>query len=225
LEFLKERERIPDRIDRSVWIGRFSGSSGTQLMTALRTLELVDADGRPGPGLEELVYAEGDRRRSTLKRILARTYEPVFRLDLTRATRSQFREAFRLFGTRENVLVKCEAFFIHAAQDAGLEMSQFITQGRHGSKRAGAGQGQRAKRTEPAPHAVQAHPMAPASPSVNGNEQAPRLAIAEMILKKYPDFDPSWAPEVQAKWLEGMTRLYDRLAAQGDGARADGAEG
>jgi hypothetical protein len=34
-----------------------------------------------------------------------------------------------------------------------------------------------------------------------------------MVLSKYPDFDPSWSPEVQAKWLEGMTRLYDGLSS------------
>jgi hypothetical protein len=192
-------------------------------MTALRTLGLVDADGRPAQELEELVYAEGDRRRATLKRILTRTYEPVFLLDLSRATRSQFREAFRSFGTRENVLVKCEAFFIHAAQDAGVEMSQFITQGRHGSKRNGVA-GARARRTEPERQPAPGHAVVQATqPSANG-DHTPRLAIAEMILKKYPDFDPSWAPEVQARWLEGMTRLYDRLSAQGDGTRVDGTE-
>ncbi len=35
----------------------------------------------------------------------------------------------------------------------------------------------------------------------------------EKILDKYPDFDPAWDPEVQAKWMEGMTRLYDGLSA------------
>ena len=39
LEFLFD-EGIPDRIDRSVWGARFSGSSGTQLMTTLKVLNL-----------------------------------------------------------------------------------------------------------------------------------------------------------------------------------------
>ena len=37
LEFLQDG--IPARIDRSVWGSRFSGSSGTQLMTALKVLQ------------------------------------------------------------------------------------------------------------------------------------------------------------------------------------------
>jgi hypothetical protein len=37
--------------------------------------------------------------------------------------------------------------------------------------------------------------------------------VAELILSKYPDFDPSWSTDVQAKWLDGMTKLYEGLAA------------
>ena len=51
LEFLKEG--IPDRIDRSVWVTRFSGSSGMQLMTSLKALSLIDDYGRPSLRLEK----------------------------------------------------------------------------------------------------------------------------------------------------------------------------
>ena len=54
LEFLLD-EGIPGRIDKTVWGLRFSGSSGTQLMTALKVLTLVDADGHPSNELENLV--------------------------------------------------------------------------------------------------------------------------------------------------------------------------
>ena len=62
LEFLLEG--IPDRIDRSVWGSRFSGSSGSQLMTALKAFSLIDATGRPQKELERLVFAEGEERRA-----------------------------------------------------------------------------------------------------------------------------------------------------------------
>ena len=58
---------------------------------------------------------------------------------------------------------------------------------------------------------------APAAAVVEPADGSPRLAsklnVAEMILSKYPDFDPSWTAEVQAKWLDGMTKLYEGLAA------------
>ncbi|GIT20023.1 MAG: hypothetical protein CM1200mP39_28290 [Dehalococcoidia bacterium] len=38
------------------------------------------------------------------------------------------------------------------------------------------------------------------------------MELADRILAKYPDFDPSWDPSVQTRWLEGMTRLYEGLS-------------
>ncbi len=228
LEFLQDG--IPARIDRSVWGSRFSGSSGTQLMTALKVLQLVDAEGHPQPVLEELVFAEGERRRALLRGLLEDYYEPVFRLDLARATRNQFHEAFRSFGAREGVLAKCEAFFIQAARSAGIQLSQYILAGRHQgrSKSATAKAGGRGRSsaqpsvpTAPsqAPEDLPAEAPTPVSSTTVSTvaETSPRLAaklnVAEMILSKYPEFDPSWTAEVQAKWLEGMTKLYEGLAA------------
>ena len=54
LEFLKEG--IPDRIDRSVWVSRFSGSSGMQLMTSLKALNLIDDQGTPSEDLEKFKF-------------------------------------------------------------------------------------------------------------------------------------------------------------------------
>ncbi len=68
LEFL--REGIPARIDRSVWGQRMSGSTGIQLMTSLRVLELVDDDGRPTEDLEHLTGLDGDERRAALSTLL-----------------------------------------------------------------------------------------------------------------------------------------------------------
>ncbi len=204
LDILKEG--IPARIDRSVWGPRFSGGSGTQLMTALRVLRLIDQEGRPDPALEHLVLAEGDSRREALRRALEGFYVPVFRLDLARATRSQFHEAFRAFGTREGVTAKCEAFFVRAAQDAGVELSPYILSRRHGARPRPVSAPPRGR---PQPEPRQAWATAP---PVAVAASAPRPSVAEMVLAKYPDFDPAWAPEVQAKWIEGMQKLYEGLS-------------
>ena len=72
-------------------------------MTALKAFSLIDATGRPQKELERLVFAEGEERRAVLGDVLRHFYGPVFELDLTRATRGQFHEAFRRFGAREGV--------------------------------------------------------------------------------------------------------------------------
>lgn len=169
-------------------------------MTTLRVLGLIAPDGRPGPLLERLVRAESDDRRGALREVLERFYAPVFELDMARATRAQFHEVFRSFGTREGVTAKCEAFFIQAAQEAGLELSPYILARRHGARRSGAA----APRARPVAADRQQF-AAPAQPVPL------RPSVAELILAKYPDFDPSWAPEVQEKWLEGMAKLYHSL--------------
>lgn len=205
-------------------------------MTALKVLQLVDSEGHPQPVLEELVFAEGDRRRALLRGLLEDYYEPVFRLDLARATKNQFHEAFRSFGAREGVLTKCEAFFIQAAQAAGIQLSQYILAGRHQGRRRqpsgkGAGRGRTAaSQAAPAPaNAVESAPEIATQVQANGgvvtegsSRLAAKLNVAEMILSKYPEFDPSWSADVQVKWLDGMTKLYEGLAAA---ERADSATG
>ena len=52
-------------------------------------------------------------------------------------------------------------------------------------------------------------------------ELSTQLELADRILAKYPDFDPSWDPSVQTRWLEGMTRLYEGLSVGGSDRLSD----
>ena len=109
-------------------------------------------------------------------------------------------------------VVSGEAFFIQAAQDAGVALSAFILARRHGTRRSGAATRGRSQAAERASE----HP--------SSEPEAGRRRIAQMILAKYPEFDPSWTPEVQVHWLEGIARLYEGLAggvATGDGPHAN----
>ena len=220
LEFLLE-EGIPGRIDKTVWGPRFSGSSGTQLMTALKVLELVDSEAHPDDKLDRLVHAEGEERRTLLRNILEGFYTPVFELDLSRASKGQFRDAFRRFGTKEGVLTKCEAFFIRAAQAAGIKLSQRILAGRHGAGRlrnSGTSVRSRAVAAQPV-NTVKTERVVDVDPA--SQELSTQLELADRILAKYPDFDPAWDPSVQTKWLEGMTRLYEGLSVSGTDRSSD----
>jgi hypothetical protein len=221
LEFLLE-EGIPGRIDKTVWGPRFSGSSGTQLMTALKVLRLIDLEGHPAEELELLVHAEGEDRRSLLRGILERFYTPVFELDLSRASKGQFHEAFRSFGTKEGVLIKCEAFFVGAAQSAGIELSRRILAGRHGTSRARNTSVASRSRTPVAPSPTPEKIIASAPAEIVTLGPSVNLELADRILAKYPDFDPSWEPAVQARWLEGMTRLYEGLSVGATERVSDG---
>ena len=93
------------------------------------------------------------------------------------------------------MLNKCQLFFIQACQDAGIELSNYILARRHGLSRQ--------KKIEK----NQTNKIVPSSKTkLNSNE----LLISK-ILDKYPDFDPSWSPDVQKSWMEGMIKLYDGI--------------
>ena len=199
---------MPDRIDRSVFDSKFSGTATSQITSALRTLKLIDADGRPSEALYSLARTEGEQHHKVLEQVLENYYTPVFRLDLEHATKAQFREAMREFGCTESMLIKCETFFIHAARHAGVPLSPYLISNRK--------TGTRSRSTS----RTQRHGSRPANVEEN-NEPAPTanigmdsagLAMRELafkVLDKYPDFDPTWSQETQASWMEGMNKLQD----------------
>ena len=193
LELLKEG--LPSRIDRSVWGPRYSGTTGQQLMTALKSLHLISDSGVPTQKLEELVSSTGTQRQLKIKDILEFKYSDIFQIDLLRATRSQFNEAFRLVGINDGMLNKCQLFFIQACQDAGIELSTYILARRHGLSTPKKSEKNTSIKMSSSPKT-----------KLNTNE-----LIISKILEKYPDFDPNWKPEVQKSWMEGMIKLYDGI--------------
>jgi hypothetical protein len=122
---------VPSRIDRSV-LTRFSGVVGTQLMHALRFLDLLEDHGHPTHHLKELVDAhDAGKWADKLLELLRQQYAPIFAIDLENATPSHFNEAFRrAFPAADAVTQKCVTFFLYAANDAGLRISGRVMKGR-----------------------------------------------------------------------------------------------
>ena len=193
LELLKEG--LPSRIDRSVWGPRYSGTTGQQLMTALKALNLINENGTPNNSLENLVNSNGTQRQILIKNILEDKYSEIFQIDLVRATRSQFNEIFRSVGINDGMLNKCQLFFIQACQDAGIELSNYILARRHALSSYKKTEKNQVNKIVPPPKT-----------KLSSNE----LLISK-ILDKYPDFDPNWGPDVQKSWMEGMIKLYDGI--------------
>jgi len=72
------QQGIPSRIDRSFWGDKLSGSTGTQLMTALRFLGLIDTSGVPTSRFKQLVTSKGIQKKDILKQITTDSYQFVF---------------------------------------------------------------------------------------------------------------------------------------------------
>jgi len=196
LEFLSEG--MPNRIDRSVWLNKFSGSNGTQIMTAIKFFNLIDKDGAPNDDFRNLVSRDLDLQKKIYRKLLYKFYSPIFNLDLTSATKAQLRESFRSFGTKEGVIVKCESFFIQAAKYSNIMLSSHILARRHNTN---ISEKTKSKSTKSQTDIV----------IENNKNLETNINLARMILDKYPDFDPSWNDEVKKSWIDSLTKLYDSL--------------
>ena len=129
LEDFKEHG-IPPQIDASV-LKRFSGSAGSQLASALKSLGYVDDQRKCLPSLKKAVDTyKTENFPGHLNEILAASYPFLNALDLQTATPSMFADAFRkALGAKEDVLRKCRTFYLQAAQQAGVEIGPRLKAG------------------------------------------------------------------------------------------------
>lgn len=118
---------LPGRVDRSV-LGNFSGIVGSQLLTALRFLDLIDEERRPTGALQALVAQAGSAGwPAALSNVLRASYAPVFAIDLKSASPSQFTEQFRqAYPVEGTTLRKCLTFFLAALADSQVPVSPYI---------------------------------------------------------------------------------------------------
>ena len=199
------QQHMPSRIDRSYWGDLLSGSTGTQLMAALRFLNLIDINGKPTELLKPLVEARGETRTQLLYELTNDAFDFACQssLDLESATYAQLQEVFHhTFQLTDDVSRKCVKFFIAMASDAGINLSPFITKHTRsthsatGLKTASKRVGIRTKRNAIVPQGDYA--MQNTSSWNN------------MLLSKFPNFDPSWSDELKMKWFAAFDELLKR---------------
>jgi len=202
---LRAKGGVPGRIDRSVLV-QFSGAVQAQLLAALRYLGMIGSDGIPTEKLEQLVSLDGENRARLWREIMQQAYPYIFdgAFSLQSATSRQIEERFGEVASGDSVR-KCVSFFLSAAKDAGFPMSPFIKPVK--AKRNGGGKSRRqvAERSTPPVHP---HP-APALQQAG--EEVRNGSWKQMLLAKFPNFDPAWPDDVKTKWFEA----FDKLMKQG----------
>jgi hypothetical protein len=205
--FDRLQQRLPSRIDRSYWGDILSGSSGTQLMAAMRFLGLIDANGKPLERLKSLVAAPAEQRVELMRKMAADAFDFVFKshLDIESATYAQLQEVFHsTFQLTEDVSRKCVKFFIALTSDAGVPLSPFITRRTRsisGTKTTGRKSSGRTKRNGIVPQ---------------GMEEIPNQSSWHtMLLDKFPSFDPSWNDDIKGKWFAAFDELLKKSPGGG----------
>lgn len=196
------QQGIPSRIDRSYWSDKLSGSTGTQLMSAIRFLDLIDANGKPTGQLRQLVSSNGAQRKEALRQITSTVFSFLQQgsFDSQTATYAQLEEIFHnTFELTDSVCRKCVKFFVDLASDAGMPLSPFIlkrvrsVRAGTGTKPAIKGRGAKGKRNLIVPQQMEEIPS--------------EMFWDKMLLAKFPTFDPSWSDEVKLGWLETFNGL------------------
>lgn len=189
---------LPNRIDRSLMTS-LSGTAQVRLMAALKYLGLIEANNHPSPELISLLNSEGVERQHALHVVLTKAYpkffEKGFRLEAV--TAHELEDAFKEAGASGGTVGKCIAFFTAAAKDAGVTVSSYISRG---TRTRTSGTRRRAPGTNGGAAAEGAETTA----------TAPPLKWKQMLLSKFPSFDPAWPDDVKTKWFEAFDKLMDR---------------
>jgi hypothetical protein len=205
LNFLEGlRLGIPARIDRSYWSERYSGSTGVQLMTALRFLGLIDKDSAPTTRLRHLVSSNGTQRTHVLNQISTSAFDFILKksLDPQVATYAQLEEAFsENYGVTGDVARKCIKFFVSLRSDAGSTISPFIMK-RSRTKHTVSGRKRIAK--------ADARTSRNSTEAIGTERNPAQLQWHEMVLARFPTLDPNWSDEVKLKWFEAFDTLLKR---------------
>jgi len=190
------KQGIPSRIDRSV-MPSMSGALQSQLQATLRYLGLISVTGQPTQSLSVLVNSEGPERSKALHDLLLKAYPFLFtHFDVKTATPRMVDEQFANEGASGGTIDKCVVFFLSAAKEAGIELSPHLKMNR-----------QRIQRRTRINRDSGVSLIAPdGESSVNGNEGG-EMSWAQMMLSKFPSFDPAWPDEVKTKWFDGFHRL------------------
>lgn len=142
--------QVPSRIDPTVF-GNVSGSLSYSVIASLKSLKLIDADGKPFGSFITLVKASDDDRKALMQAILKDGYPTLWdgSIDLASATAGQFDEHIReAYDVKGSTVDKVATFFIAAAKFSGLEISPHLAARKAIASSASAGKSKKQRKVD-----------------------------------------------------------------------------
>jgi hypothetical protein len=209
-----EAEGTPPRIDRS-YLDKFAGGYQTQIIAALRSLDLIDAKGEVQPALVQIVD-DGDHRADHIAQLLRQVYREPVRLGSLNATQGQLEEAFRDYGVSGDTLRKAIAFFMAAAKYAQVPVSKNFrvpsvtgSDGRRSTKR---------KPGRPRNHDVEEaeDPFAELTADEGEDEEQPRLDPAVVAWVRRMPIGRPWPAAKKDHWFQTFRHIVDDVWSNED---------
>ncbi|MDQ2631481.1 MAG: hypothetical protein M3Y75_11020 [Actinomycetota bacterium] len=212
---------IPDKIDRSVLVGK-SGGDQSQFLRACRMFGLMDEETeQPTERMRELVNAED--RGPLLGQILRESYPSVVALG-NGATQAMLEEKFREFGIEGDTVRKAIAFYLSAAKQTDIELSP-----RFQTTRPGAGGRRKRTPRKASSNGPKAEDPAPPPPPADPYKGLHPAIVT--LVQSLPEFkDPTDKPEFpeanRKAWFAYAKATFDLIYSQpqGDSSASGGGE-
>ncbi|MEY2168850.1 MULTISPECIES: DUF5343 domain-containing protein [unclassified Rhodanobacter] len=191
---------VPNRIDASVFRGQ-SGSGIAALIGAMKYLGFIDDAGTPSGTFKQLVDSKDEERGAILKPVLLDRYKFITNagFGLENATSQQVEQAFRDQNISGSTVTKSVGFFLAAADLAGLKTSSHVKPPKPPRSSGGSRPKKRAMSKGAAADT-------PSTPHAKGAK-----STAELLLEKFPDFDPAWDVDLKKKWFDAFGTLQTKM--------------
>jgi hypothetical protein len=206
------QQGVPSHIDKSL-MSSLSGSSQSQLLSALRYLSLIDEQGCVDDRLDRLVHSQFPEKREHYSLLAKASYPFLFNeFDLSITTPKQFEQKLLDNGATSATVSRCTAFFISFAKIANIQISPHLEQSTKSRKNTnGKARGRKSRGVNlekesdalPLPLVVEQE-----QPTWEQQIRLRELELKGMVLKdKIPEFDPAWEPDVLQAWLQTVRQL------------------
>jgi len=202
---LTELQRnMPDRIDRSYLNNMHSGSTSTQVMSAIRYMNLVDVYDKPTHHLKLLVAAASPEEKVKRLRDIAQvSYAFLLNnpaIDVQAATYAQLEEFFTDFcGVEGDVRRKCIKFFTSLAVDAGISLSPHVAKKIRMARGSGVSKPSLKKVNSKTIKLMEIPQQMASVPQYD--------LFLDKLLGKFPDMDVTWTNEMKQLWLESFNQF------------------
>jgi len=190
---------LPNRIDRSVFSG-VSGANQSFLLATLKFLGLINDDGVPTASLRELVE-KPQNEKALFAKAAKEGYSFVFdgSFNINSATTAELAEKFRERGIGGSTIDKALSFFTSICEAAEIKISPHL-KSKRGSGSAVGSTPRKYKRRKVSGETPENSVIPPAA--------APKT-FQEILLSKFPDFDPKWDADTQKKWFENFEKFME----------------
>ncbi len=131
--------KVPAQVDATV-LRNLSGTARSQLLSALKFLDLVDTDGTTKDGLKKLADSyDGEQWKPELRDLIGRAYGRVINgLNIATATPGMLRERFRANGNVEGGTIDSAIrFYLGALKEADVAFSPHLVLRQRASRGTG----------------------------------------------------------------------------------------